>query len=242
MPEITIKYEHPHELTELLSKLAQMYIVPQAICNVDTPYPPDCVQNKSSDDLNAQLKDAEQRESILSAQYSAACRDIDELKSKNFEILSRFTVWKNKVTREKALKDEYKNILEQIHDFITERGLLSDVSFEDGIKHFPLLISCIFKDNKDMRNSLRELGVHVSTKDNSPFIADSDNQLFTLEEAAEYLEVGINEMPLVMANYLPSMDKLTTKEFLLSDLRWIKANLKLSSTGFGEIKAQIRRT
>jgi len=140
MPEITIKYKHPHELTELLSKLAQMYIVPQAICNVDTPYPPDYMQNKSSDDLNVQLKGG---------------------------------------------------------------------------------------DNK---------------KDNSAFIADSDNQLFTLEEAAEYLEVRVGDMPLVIANYLPSMGKLTTKEFMLSELRWIKANLKLSSTRFGEIKAQIRRT
>jgi len=51
MPKITIKYEHPHELTELFSKLAQMYIVPQAICNVDTPYPPDREQNKYRDIL-----------------------------------------------------------------------------------------------------------------------------------------------------------------------------------------------
>jgi len=200
MPKITIKYEHPHELTELFSKLAQMYVLPESTCCADEP-----------NDFN---------------------NTVDEMQNDRIADL---------INQNRKL-DEYRETLKQIHNLIIERGLLSDVSFEDGIKHFPLLISCIFKDNKDMRNSLRELGVHVSTKDNSPFIADSDNQLFTLEEAAKYLEVGINEMPLVMANYLPSMGKLTTKKFLLSDLRWIKANLKLSSTRFGEVKAQIRRT
>lgn len=240
MPKITIKYNHPHELTELFGKLAQVYVLPQSICNVDTPYPQPTNFNNTIDEISnelaqgyrdriadlinqncelrevgeAKLKGAEQRELTVLEKYHVVCDELNQLRYAEKELTKKL--------------DEYRETLKQIHNLIIERGLLSDVSFDDGIKHFPLLISCIIRDNREMRNSLRELGVHVYTKDNSAFIADSDNQLFTLEEAAEYLEVGINEMPLVMANYFPNMDKLTTKEFLLSDLRWIKANLKLS--------------
>jgi len=114
---------------------------------------------------------------------------ITDLISQNQELRLELAQHKEKLINTQSELDKYRETLKQIHNFIIERGLLSDVSFEDGIKHFPLLISCIFKDNKDMRNSLRQLGVHISAKDNSAFIADSDIQVFTLEEAAEYLEV-----------------------------------------------------
>lgn len=194
MPEITIKYEHPHELTELLSKLAQMYIVPQTICNVDTPYPPNYVQNKSLDDLKVQLKDSEQRALAVLENYHVVCKDLN--------------------IRRKELVQCQEELLK------TQAEL-------DAAN---IYIDCLTMSKKDEPKTIG------NAKDNSPFITDSDNQLFTLEEAAEYLEVGINEMPLVMANHLkmdihdflsiPNMDKLTTKGFFLSELREIKAKIR----------------
>jgi len=174
MPKITIKYEHSHELTDLLGKLAQIYVVPEATCGVDVPYPENYNQGDSESVLEAKLKGIE-------------------------------------------ATTKYRDVLNQIHNLIIERGLLKDVSFEDGIKDFPLLISCIFRENREMRNSLRQLGVPIYTKDNTAFIADTDNQLFTLEEAAEYLEINKFNVFSLMND-----GDLKCQGFLLSDLRKVK--------------------
>jgi len=201
MPKITIKYEHPHELTDLLGKLMQMYVVPEPICG-DMPYP----ENYKTG--------SQEPQSELEKGY----RDrIADLINQNAELRLELAQHKEKLINTQPELDKYRETLKQIHNLIIERGLLSDVSFEDDIKHFPLLISCIFKDNKDMRDSLRQLGFHIYAKDNSPFIADSDNQLFTIDEAAEYLG-GVKQTILnLMQN-----SNLKCQGFLLSDLRKIK--------------------
>lgn len=219
MPKITIKYEHPHELTDLLGKLMQMYVVPEPICG-DTPYPEN--YKTASKEPQSELEKG-YRDSIA------------DLINQNQELRLELTQHKEKLINTQSEVDKYRETLKQIHNFIIERGLLSDVSFEDGIKHFPLLISCIFKDNKDMRSSLRQLGVHVSgkddsqgainSKDNAAFIADTDSQLFTLEEAAEYLEVDMTTFCRMLADGV-----LKAKGFKvpLSELRKIKKSWESS--------------
>jgi len=304
MPKITIKYEHPHELTDLLGKLMQMYVVPEATCGDVILYPEDYNQGesdersgyatKTSDDImllanqhksamdyldfmgvekgigiierieslvqlrevgEAKIKGAEESALLVLEKYHVACNELHYLRKKlaeehkstdkyhavlnqiydllipkdaNPHSLPVFTVDQRmndfpaliEQLKDREATTKYRNVLEEIHNFIIDRGLLSDVSFEDGIKHFPLLISCIFRDNREMRNSLRQLGVHISTKDHSAFIADSDNQLFTLEEAAEYLEVDISRVLNLMGTF-----KIKSQGFLLSELRKIKKSL-----------------
>jgi len=328
MPKITIKYEHQHELTDLLGKLMQMYVVPKPTCGDDEQYPENYNQGesgklsnyatKTSDDiillanqhqsamdyldfmgvekgigiierienlvadkkvapnkdksiddsigkclgtitvgesvsvLEAKLKGAEERALLVLEEYHVVCDELHCLRKKLAEehksadkyhdvlnqiydilipkdnsqhSLQVFTVDQRmndfpaliEQLKEREATTKYRNVLEEIHNFIIDRGLLSGVSFEDGIKHFPLLISCIFMDNREMRNSLRQLGVHIATKDNTAFIAESDNQLFTLEEAAEYLEVDIKRVLNLMGTF-----KIKSQGFLLSDLRKIK--------------------
>jgi len=257
MSKITIEYEHPHELTDLLGKLMQMYVVPEPICG-DIPYPENYAQGSSVSD--AKLKGAEERALTVLEKYHVVCDELHYLREQ--------------VSKEREATAKYRNILEKIYDSLIPKQAnphgLSEFTVEQRMNDFPALIEGLIAAKKwndeDMKDAWMT-GVNdgrdsvdsfkfktnsfnpsewlsnykkydsqsiINTSDTA-FIADTDSQLFTLEEAAEYLEVEINEMSDIMAGYLhmtkdhllslPNIKEMMEKGFLLSELRKIKKRL-----------------
>jgi len=164
MPEITLKYEHPHELTDLLGKLMQMYVVPEPICG-DMPYP----ENYKTG--------SQEPQSELEKGYRDRIADL--------------------INQNKGLRLELWEKKEKL------------INTESELDAAKIYIDCLTIPKKD------DLQGSINSKDNAAFIADSDNQLFTLEEAAEYLGVENNEVPEIMASYL-SMTKTIYCRFQIS--------------------------
>lgn len=167
MPKITIKYEHPHELTDLLGKLMRMYVAIDPTC------------------------DSEPYKEITISEAKTLAPNKDKLTGDS--IGNRATENHGGLTEENARK---LNGMFSANQSLTQENHKSD-PFKNG-------------------------EVNFSTKDNSPFIADSDNQSFTLEEAAEYLEVDKLRALNLMFDWALKSNAFKIK---LSELRKIKNDI-----------------
>jgi len=258
MPKITIEYEHPHELTDLLGKLMQMYVEPEPTCR-DMPYPENYAQSESVGNclgtitvgesvsvLEAKLKGAEQRELTTLENYNIVVGVNESLRKK--------------LSEEHKTADKYHDVLNEIYDILIPKDAnqhsLPVFTVEHRMNDFSALIEVLIADKKwndeDMKDAWMA-GINdgrdsadsfkfktntfnpsewlsnykkddshnkINSKDNTAFIANSDNQLFTLQEAAEYLEIEpINVITRVLDG------RLKHQGFLLSDLRKYKEKL-----------------
>ena len=102
MPKITIKYEHPHELTDLLGKLMQMYVVPEAICGTDDSQGATNSKDNSAfiADTDNQLFTLDEAAEYLEVDMTTFCRMLADgvLKAKGFKVpLSELRKFKEKL-------------------------------------------------------------------------------------------------------------------------------------------------
>jgi len=271
MPKITIEYEHPHELTDLLGKLMQMYVVPEAICGDGVQYPENYNQGESVSVLEAKLKGAEERALLVLEKYHVVCDELHCLRKK--------------LAEEHKSADKYHDVLNQIYDLLIPKDAnpqsLPEFTVDHRMNDFTALIEVLISESKQLASckeklintqseldaakiyidclESKRLGLFIPSfyppngysfdsnhaittsdydytitgtfkslednkKDNSAFIVDTDKQLFTLEEAAEYLEVDIKRVLNLMGTF-----KIKSQGFLLSDLRELKPELKRRS-------------
>lgn len=83
MPEITFKYKHPHEITDLLGKLAQMYVLPEPTCGIgDQQYHSmmfhDIANSQASKDFDVDVRPVAKFDDIITNEQEQS--EIDAIK------------------------------------------------------------------------------------------------------------------------------------------------------------------
>jgi hypothetical protein len=230
MPKITIEYEHPHELTDLLAKLATTYSAEQ--CAIE----PDKIQNELAQGYRDRIAD-------LVKQNQELRKQVDDSKEDDYRIiLKRCMHWlipeqPNPHGLTEFSFDELSKMLPELVRLNIVRNIdycEKLINTESQLKAAEIYIECSGLKKDSAHNPFKDGEVNVKNIDEANEIlgmakskgsdnlnhkelfGDTEKKLFSLVEAKEYLDIDSTEILALIAN------NDLKPVFLLSDLRKIK--------------------